>query len=105
MTDAIACSGNPVLYLSQLLDQPVLDAHGGRIGTVRDLDIQFGSSPYPPVCGIVASHAHQEVFLDSQQVAEVSREGAGWRPSGSISAPSSGGQVRLCSGTTSPTNN
>lgn len=75
MTDTIACGGNPVLYLSQLLDQPVLDTQGGRIGTVRDLMIQFGSASHPPVCGIVASHARREVFLDSQQVAEVSRQG------------------------------
>lgn len=75
MTDTIACGGNPVLYLSQLLDQPVYDIQGGRIGTVRDLIIRFGTSPHPPVCGIVANHAHREVFLAPEQVAEVSRQG------------------------------
>ncbi len=75
MTDAIACRGDPVFYLSQLLDQPVLDRQGGRIGTVRDLVIQFGSASHPSVCGIVVSHARREVFLDPRQVAEVSRQG------------------------------
>jgi CBS domain-containing protein len=73
MSDAVGV--RPELYLSQVLGRAVFDAAGERIARVRDLLVQFGSEPHPPVSGIVAGVGGREFFVDRAQVAEISAQG------------------------------
>jgi magnesium transporter len=60
------------LYLAQILGNPVLDAGGAEIGTVRDLVARFGSEPHPPITGIVVRQRRREFFVERPQVEAIS---------------------------------
>jgi magnesium transporter len=60
------------LYLAQILGNPVLDAGGAEIGTVRDVVARFGSEPHPPVTGIVVRQRRREFFVERPQVERIS---------------------------------
>jgi magnesium transporter len=67
-----AGEGATSLYLAQILGNPVLDAGGAEIGTVRDLVARFGSEPHPPVTGIVVRQRRREFFVERPQVGIIS---------------------------------
>ena len=56
------------LYLAQILGNPVLDAGGAEIGSVRDLVARFGSEHHPPVTGIVVRQRRREFFVERSEV-------------------------------------
>jgi CBS domain-containing protein len=56
------------LFLAQVIGNPVLDAGGAQIGTVRDLVARFGAEPYPPVTGIVVRQRRREFFVEGSQI-------------------------------------
>ncbi len=64
------------LYLSQVLDRPVLDAQGERIARIQDLVVRFGSGPHPAVSGLVAREGRRRFFMEWARVASLSGEGA-----------------------------
>ncbi len=66
----------PSIYLSQVLGKPVLDANGERVATVRDLIVRFGGEPHPPISGMVAREGKRDIYLDWEQVADISPQGA-----------------------------
>ncbi|MCC7104696.1 MAG: magnesium transporter [Chloroflexi bacterium] len=68
--------GAPGLYLSQVLGRPVLDAQGGRLATIRDVIIRFGSEPHPPISGLVARQSRRDFYLDAGQIQDISVGGA-----------------------------
>ena len=43
-----------MLYISQVLGQPILDARGELIATISDILVRYGREDYPPVIGVVA---------------------------------------------------
>jgi magnesium transporter len=64
-----------MLYLSQAIGRPVLDAHGEPIGKVDDLIVAIGDR-YPPVTGLVVATGRRGIFLPWSHVASFDESGA-----------------------------
>ena len=64
-----------MLYLSQAIGRPVLDAKGDPIGKVDDLIVAVGDS-YPPVTGLVVATDGRQIFLPWSHVARFDASGA-----------------------------
>jgi magnesium transporter len=64
-----------MLYLSQLVGRPILDAQGERIGRIADLIVALGDR-YPPVTGLVAQTGRPRIFLPWSSVASLDASGA-----------------------------
>jgi len=61
-----------VLYLSQILNRPILDARSDSIATIRDLIVRYGKEEYPPVIGLVATYRRRDFFIPRRNIAELS---------------------------------
>src|SRR4249919_2315027 len=64
-----------MLYLSQAIGRPVLDAKGDPIGKVDDLIVAVGDS-HPPVTGLVVATDGRQIFLPWSHVARFDASGA-----------------------------
>ena len=64
-----------MLYLSQAIGRPVLDANGEPMGKVDDLIVAVGDR-YPPVTGLVVATDRRRIFLPWSQVASFDESGA-----------------------------
>lgn len=64
-----------MLYLSQVIGRPILDAQGAAIGRVADLIVAVGDR-YPPVTGLVARTSGARIFIPWSSVASIDRSGA-----------------------------
>jgi magnesium transporter len=64
-----------MLYLSQAIGRPVLDANAEPIGKVDDLIVAVGDR-YPPVTGLVVATDRRRIFLPWSQVAGFDASGA-----------------------------
>ncbi len=64
-----------MLYLSQAIGRPVLDANGEPLGKVDDLIVAVGDR-YPPVTGLVVATDRREIFLPWSHVARFDASGA-----------------------------
>jgi CBS domain-containing protein/sporulation protein YlmC with PRC-barrel domain len=64
-----------MLYLSQAIGRPVLDANGEPLGKVDDLIVAVGDR-YPPVTGLVVVTDRRRIFLPWSQVARFDAGGA-----------------------------
>jgi len=64
-----------MLYLSQQIGRPVLDANGEPIGKVADLIVAVGDR-YPPVTGLVVETDRRRIFLPWTSVERLDAEGA-----------------------------
>jgi CBS domain-containing protein len=64
-----------MLYLSQAIGRPVLDANGEPLGKVQDLIVAVGER-YPPVTGLVVETDRRRIFLPWSQVARFDASGA-----------------------------
>jgi magnesium transporter len=64
-----------MLYLSQAIGRPVLDASGESLGKVDDLLVALGDR-YPPVTGLVAWTDRRRIFLPWSHVASFDAAGA-----------------------------
>jgi CBS domain-containing protein len=64
-----------MLYLSQAIGRPVLDANGEPLGKVDDLIVAVGDR-YPPVTGLVVATDRRRIFLPWSQVAAFDADGA-----------------------------
>jgi magnesium transporter len=64
------------LCVSLLIGVPLLDAEGERVGTVRDIVVRLGTSPWPEVTGLVAQVAGRDVFVPYDQLARLDAAGA-----------------------------
>ena len=64
-----------MLYLSQAIGRPVLDANGDPLGKVDDLIVAVGDS-HPPVTGLVVVTDRRRIFLPWSQVARFDASGA-----------------------------
>ena len=61
-----------MLYLSQILNRPILDARSDSIATIRDLIVRYGKEEYPPVIGLVATYRRRDFFIPRRNIAELS---------------------------------
>src|SRR6476619_156481 len=64
-----------MLYLSQAIGRPVLDADGEPLGKVDDLIVALGDR-YPPVTGLVVATDRRRIFLPWSPVATFDASGA-----------------------------
>ena len=64
-----------MLYLSQAIGRPVLDANGEPIGKVADLIVAVGDR-YPPVTGLVVLTDRRRIFLPWSSVDHLDASGA-----------------------------
>jgi CBS domain-containing protein len=64
-----------MLYLSQAIGRPVLDADGEPVGKVDDLIVALGDR-YPPVTGLVMATDRRRIFLPWSSVARFDEAGA-----------------------------
>jgi len=64
-----------MLYLSQAIGRPVLDANGEPIGKVADLIVAVGDR-YPPVTGLVVLTDRRRIFLPWTSVDQLDAAGA-----------------------------
>src|SRR5258705_8371160 len=64
-----------MLYLSQAIGRPVLDANGEPLGKVDDLIVAVGDR-YPPVTGLVVATDRRRIFVPWSQVARFDSSGA-----------------------------
>ncbi len=64
-----------MLYLSQILGQPVIDSSGDRIASVRDVLVRYGSQDYPPVIGIVARLQRRDFFIPQRNISDFGNQG------------------------------
>ena len=64
-----------MLYLSQAIGRPVLDAIGEPLGKVDDLIVAVGDR-YPPVTGLVVATDRRRIFMPWSQVASFDASGA-----------------------------
>ena len=61
----------PVIYLSQLLREPVVAGTGETVGRVEDVIVRLRDAPdYPLVTGIVAGVGGRQVFIGSKSIEE-----------------------------------
>jgi magnesium transporter len=67
--DRLQRSTGPELYLSRLLNAPIVLAEGTEIARAQDFVVRFGAEPHPPVSGLVA-RVGRDAFYISASVAE-----------------------------------
>ncbi len=65
-----------MLYVSQLLKQPVFDARGEKIAAVSDVLVRYGDEEYPPVIGLVARYRRRNFFIASRDYTDLGLHGA-----------------------------
>lgn len=68
-----------MIYLSQIIGQPIFDADGERIATVRDVIVRYGEVDYPPVIGLVARYRRRLFFMPRSNLSTLTLEGARMR--------------------------
>jgi magnesium transporter len=57
-----------MLFLTSLLDRPVVGKTGELIGRLEDLIVRMGEDRYPPIAGLVVRDARRRFFVPSSQL-------------------------------------
>jgi CBS domain-containing protein len=57
-----------MLFLTSLLDRPVVGKTGELIGRLEDLIVRMGDDRYPPIAGLVVRDARRRFFVPSSQL-------------------------------------
>ena len=65
-----------MLYLSQILGRPILDAGGEKIASIRDVIVRYGEEDYPSVVGLVARYRRRDFFMSRKRLKSLSETGA-----------------------------
>lgn len=68
-----------MLYLSQMLGQPILDARGEKVAAVKDVIVRYGEEDYPPVIGLVARYRRRLFFIPKRDIENIGENGAKMR--------------------------
>src|SRR5829696_9113513 len=65
-----------MLYVSQVIGRPILDARNEKIADISDILVRYGSDDYPPVIGVVARYRRRNFFVPRRNIAELGEHGA-----------------------------
>jgi magnesium transporter len=65
-----------MLYLSQILGRPILDAEGEKIASIRDVIVRYGEEDYPSVVGLVARYRRRDFFMSRKRLKNLNESGA-----------------------------
>ncbi|MCD9186078.1 MAG: CBS domain-containing protein [Pyrinomonadaceae bacterium] len=68
-----------MLYLSQMLGRPILDARGETVAAIKDVIVRYGEEDYPPVIGLVARYRRRLFFIPKRDISGISEQGAKMR--------------------------
>jgi magnesium transporter len=68
-----------MLYLSQILGQPIFDGRNDKIATIADVIVRYGQEEYPPVIGLVARYRRRNFFMPRRDISELGEHGAKMR--------------------------
>lgn len=60
-----------LIHLSGVINRPLVDRNGDRLGRVRDLVVQMGESPHPPVVGAVVAIAGRDLFVPVRKISDI----------------------------------
>ena len=63
-----------MLYVSQIIGQPIFDARNDKIASINDVLVRYGKDDYPPVIGVVARFRRRNFFIPRHRIAEVGRD-------------------------------
>jgi hypothetical protein len=64
-----------VLHLSLVVEAPLRDSEGERLGKVDDLIVRLGGPGYPPITGFLVSVAGRQFYVPAESVADVTPDG------------------------------
>jgi len=64
-----------MLYLSQVLGQPIRDLEGERVATVKDVIVRLGDDDHPPVTGLVARYRRRDFFMSRWRMTDLNDQG------------------------------
>lgn len=65
-----------MLYVSQMIGRPILDARRDKIASISDVLVRYGTEDYPPVIGVVARLRRRNFFIPRRNIAELNEHGA-----------------------------
>ncbi len=65
-----------MLYVSQILNRPVLDRRGEKIAVINDVIVKYGEEEHPPVIGLVARYRRRNFFMPSRDLVDLGPSGA-----------------------------
>ncbi len=65
-----------MLYLSQILGRPILDAGGEKIAVIKDMIVRYGEADYPPMVGLVARYRRRNFFMSRSRISYLGENGA-----------------------------
>ncbi len=65
-----------MLYVSQLLGQPIFDARDEKVASISDVLVRYGAEEYPPVIGLVARYRRRNFFMPVRDFTDLSVHGA-----------------------------
>src|SRR5215211_7575998 len=65
-----------MLYVSQIIGQPIFDARNDKIASINDVLVRYGSDDYPPVIGVVARLRRRNFFIPRRNIKELNEHGA-----------------------------
>lgn len=68
-----------MLYLSQMLGRPILDARGETVAAIKDVIVRYGEEDYPPVIGLVARYRRRLFFIPKRDISDINENGAKMR--------------------------
>ncbi len=63
--------GVEILHLSSVINRPLVDKTGERLGRVQDLIVRVGQSPHPPVVGLVVNIGGRDLFVPIRKVNDI----------------------------------
>ena len=58
-----------LIHLSGVINRPLVDRNGERLGRVRDLIVRIGDSTHPPVVGAVVTMGGRDLFVPVRKIA------------------------------------
>jgi magnesium transporter len=65
-----------MLYVSQILNQPIFDARGEKIASINDVLVNYGEEEHPPVIGLVARYRRRNFFIPGRDLTGLGINGA-----------------------------
>ncbi|MEJ7623678.1 MAG: CBS domain-containing protein [Pyrinomonadaceae bacterium] len=65
-----------MLYVSQILGRPLIDARQDKIASINDVLVRYGEEEYPPVIGLVARYRRRNFFMPTRDFTDLGTGGA-----------------------------
>lgn len=60
-----------LVHLSNVINRPLVDRDGDRLGRLQDLIVRVGESPHPAISGAVIKVAGRELFVPIRKISEL----------------------------------